>query len=146
MYCSYLFLCFFFSSRRRHTICALVTGVQTCALPIYVGVGGLVGIAHPEPAYGFGEGVFEGGRHSFLGDKVGDFVCGAEGLCKLRHENLLEKEVSFPARALSDGVKDRAQPDREAAMGVTIFFGGHPSPDWLCGARPAKIGRLNSSH
>src|SRR3546814_5074886 len=29
-----LFL-FFFSSRRRHTRCALVTGVQTCALPIW---------------------------------------------------------------------------------------------------------------
>src|SRR3546814_3673972 len=29
---SCLFL-FFFSSRRRHTRCALVTGVQTCALP-----------------------------------------------------------------------------------------------------------------
>src|SRR3546814_2216022 len=28
---------FFFSSRRRHTRCALVTGVQTCALPIYPG-------------------------------------------------------------------------------------------------------------
>src|SRR3546814_3011178 len=28
-------LCFVFSSRRRHTRCALVTGVQTCALPIY---------------------------------------------------------------------------------------------------------------
>src|SRR3546814_3501405 len=28
------FLFFFFSSRRRHTRCALVTGVQTCALPI----------------------------------------------------------------------------------------------------------------
>src|SRR3546814_3651237 len=26
---------FFFSSKRRHTICALVTGVQTCALPIW---------------------------------------------------------------------------------------------------------------
>src|SRR3546814_10846384 len=26
---------FFFSSRRRHTRCALVTGVQTCALPIF---------------------------------------------------------------------------------------------------------------
>src|SRR3546814_5949758 len=25
---------FFFSSKRRHTRCALVTGVQTCALPI----------------------------------------------------------------------------------------------------------------
>src|SRR3546814_3296339 len=48
--CSVIFLCqlpvilfnlsfcyrfsFFFSSRRRHTRCALVTGVQTCALPI----------------------------------------------------------------------------------------------------------------
>src|SRR3546814_6887105 len=35
-----MFMCFldaflfFFSSRRRHTRCALVTGVQTCALPI----------------------------------------------------------------------------------------------------------------
>src|SRR3546814_1384995 len=33
---SYIMMCvfFFFSSRRRHTRCALVTGVQTCALPI----------------------------------------------------------------------------------------------------------------
>src|SRR3546814_18415095 len=29
-----IYLYFFFSSRRRHTRCALVTGVQTCALPI----------------------------------------------------------------------------------------------------------------
>src|SRR3546814_9917839 len=29
------FVFFFFSSRRRHTRCALVTGVQTCALPIF---------------------------------------------------------------------------------------------------------------
>src|SRR3546814_1279203 len=29
---------FFFSSRRRHTRCALVTGVQTCALPISEGI------------------------------------------------------------------------------------------------------------
>src|SRR3546814_4418189 len=32
---SVIFFYFFFSSRRRHTRCALVTGVQTCALPIY---------------------------------------------------------------------------------------------------------------
>src|SRR3546814_5942456 len=41
MYC--LSLCvgwfFFVSSRRRHTRCALVTGVQTCALPISSGAG-----------------------------------------------------------------------------------------------------------
>src|SRR3546814_20833192 len=37
---------FFFSSRRRHTSCALVTGVQTCALPICdVGDGGVLGFA-----------------------------------------------------------------------------------------------------
>src|SRR3546814_2694271 len=30
----FLLRLFFFSSRRRHTRCALVTGVQTCALPI----------------------------------------------------------------------------------------------------------------
>src|SRR3546814_8080 len=30
----YVVYLFFFASRRRHTRCALVTGVQTCALPI----------------------------------------------------------------------------------------------------------------
>src|SRR3546814_1713236 len=51
----WLELMFFFSSRRRHTRCALVTGVQTCALPIF-GVrhrrdkGGLAGIRHAEQA------------------------------------------------------------------------------------------------
>src|SRR3546814_10889917 len=46
-----LLLCFFlsvlflfFSSRRRHTRCALVTGVQTCALPISVQI--LAGAGH----------------------------------------------------------------------------------------------------
>src|SRR3546814_8088639 len=42
MYCCVIVvgfsLCFFFSSRRRHTRCALVTGVQTCALPILMQV------------------------------------------------------------------------------------------------------------
>src|SRR3546814_5751932 len=33
-YCMLILFLFFFSSRRRHTRCALVTGVQTCALPI----------------------------------------------------------------------------------------------------------------
>src|SRR3546814_6832694 len=35
LYVFLFFLVFFFSSRRRHTRCALVTGVQTCALPIF---------------------------------------------------------------------------------------------------------------
>src|SRR3546814_9858029 len=35
LFSCFFFCVFFFSSRRRHTRCALVTGVQTCALPIW---------------------------------------------------------------------------------------------------------------
>src|SRR3546814_2535321 len=45
MVISILFMLFFFSSRRRHTRCALVTGVQTCALPISVAAAA-AGAAH----------------------------------------------------------------------------------------------------
>src|SRR3546814_18932609 len=43
MLCFVLFV--FFSSRRRHTRCALVTGVQTCALPIFFALGTIDGLA-----------------------------------------------------------------------------------------------------
>src|SRR3546814_9318711 len=39
VWCAFLF----FSSRRRHTSCALVTGVQTCALPIWIARGKTAG-------------------------------------------------------------------------------------------------------
>src|SRR3546814_2446675 len=39
-----LFRFFFFSSRIRHTICAVVTGVQTCALPICLGLAVIFGL------------------------------------------------------------------------------------------------------
>src|SRR3546814_9793224 len=38
-------VCFVCSSRRRHTRCALVTGVQTCALPI------IFELSEPRPAF-----------------------------------------------------------------------------------------------
>src|SRR3546814_8627573 len=55
MVCSYVIYCisvlfwfffflFFFSTRSRHTICALVTGVQTCALPISSAFDGLAAL------------------------------------------------------------------------------------------------------
>src|SRR3546814_10437278 len=65
--------CFFFSSRRRHTRCALVTGVQTCALPISVIF--QAGSSGPgrDLAARTAEGVFTGaltldGAQSFYGD------------------------------------------------------------------------------
>src|SRR3546814_2602056 len=45
-------LLFFFSSRRRHTRCALVTGVQTCALPILPGMSSLLAAAVGEVLHG----------------------------------------------------------------------------------------------
>src|SRR3546814_15857498 len=48
---------FFFSSRRRHTRCALVTGVQTCALPISSGV---INITSRRPQLGVFEGSIKG--------------------------------------------------------------------------------------
>src|SRR3546814_6834707 len=49
---------FFFSSRRRHTRCALVTGVQTCALPIYPGDSHAKGATR---AFGLGKGAQQRG-------------------------------------------------------------------------------------
>src|SRR3546814_10389448 len=46
-------LLFFFSSRRRHTRCAFVTGVQTCALPISTASHKL------QTAHGFNQGEVE---------------------------------------------------------------------------------------
>src|SRR3546814_7524485 len=47
MFAFFLLVFFFFSSRRRHTSCALVTGVQTCALPILHAINGDIGISTP---------------------------------------------------------------------------------------------------
>src|SRR3546814_14379797 len=53
MWCLLMFfVLFFFSSRRRHTRCALVTGVQTCALPIWK----QTGLTIFEPDEGLDEG------------------------------------------------------------------------------------------
>src|SRR3546814_8494331 len=49
IWCGYL--TFFFSSRRRHTRCALVTGVQTCALPIFTACCGEGGARLAAPAW-----------------------------------------------------------------------------------------------
>src|SRR3546814_3376252 len=66
-----VFFFFFFSSRRRHTRCALVTGVQTCALPIFEVTmeNGFVKVVSPiddTPAYR-------------AGVKAGDYITHIEG-------------------------------------------------------------------
>src|SRR3546814_8266496 len=61
-------LFFFFSSRRRHTRCALVTGVQTCALPIF----GRTVLTPGNVAYGRTDGGIAGAVE--LGDDATDVV------------------------------------------------------------------------
>src|SRR3546814_6579001 len=63
--------CVFFSSRRRHTRCALVTGVQTCALPIFRMEGMPTGLSIGAAiALNIG-GVIGGVLIGAAGDKVG---------------------------------------------------------------------------
>src|SRR3546814_10920208 len=70
-------MCFFvFSSRRRHTRCALVTGVQTCSLPICgpsdVDV---VGGAERLAEHVVHAGLFEDGAGGTTGDDAGTGSC-----------------------------------------------------------------------
>src|SRR3546814_19238859 len=58
---------FFFSSRRRHTICALVTGVQTCALPILR--------QRPGKPFWFGKHRDNTLIFAFPGNPVSTFMC-----------------------------------------------------------------------
>src|SRR3546814_2017933 len=67
----YILYCFF-SSRRRHTRCALVTGVQTCALPIYdfKGVdlhGKIAVVLINDPDFETGHGDFGGKAMTYYG-------------------------------------------------------------------------------
>src|SRR3546814_6729521 len=69
-----LLIIFFFSSRRRHTRCALVTGVQTCALPISLSRHRLVGLAPSGPSPDEGGMVLS--REYELCDEAPDFGRG----------------------------------------------------------------------
>src|SRR3546814_8258307 len=83
------FLSFFFSSRRRHTSCALVTGVQTCALPICIAARGIAagGIAGDQIADGVGVGIDDvvaGVRDTAAADRSEERRVGKECVRKCR--------------------------------------------------------------
>src|SRR3546814_1508421 len=118
---SLLYCFFFFSSRRRHTRCALVTGVQTCALPISTP------IVVPHQALAV-TGQVEGGAVLPIGaehrrhtpalaarpeiereDLVGLHVPGAAGRRRLRVTGTVQAKHIFPA-ILGDDAKEREGP------------------------------------
>src|SRR3546814_4635995 len=77
---------FFFSSRRRHTRCALVTGVQTCALPIS-GTCLQRGQRHRPPG-GVPGGVLPGGP--LLGSSLLGIGLLSIGLCRCQQQGMAE--------------------------------------------------------
>src|SRR3546814_4682688 len=87
----FLWFCFFFSSRRRHTRCALVTGVQTCALPISY----TAGYAPEEVPVALVQAMLLLIGHSFsnreavsVGNTGSEIPLGVESLC-IRHRPVL---------------------------------------------------------
>src|SRR3546814_1364692 len=81
--------CVFFASRRRHTRCALVTGVQTCALPILAAgvVDGAVAVRH----------VAEPLRRVVLGPAGGEVPAAAPGGEGLEAEpRIVEQTLARP--------------------------------------------------
>src|SRR3546814_1943888 len=94
---------FFFSSRRRHTRCALVTGVQTCALPICKRIPQSRRFQNTKPLH-LGRGV-DGGlisreskdrRHSAILEHVSPARNEHHQQRQTRRENERQQTYSFP--------------------------------------------------
>src|SRR3546814_15609833 len=124
---------FFFSSRRRHTRCALVTGVQTCALPISVRRAGAARVdgAHAHPV--------RDGRDQLRAPVPADGRTTARGMPEnpVRYRLATDQPLAaYPAPGQPDGVPGRhqphpAHPDRksvvEGTSGYIAVVSGGPS-------------------
>src|SRR3546814_20149304 len=112
---------FFFSSRRRHTRCALVTGVQTCALPILV----LHDVAWPGRPRANIDHVVIGPGGAFVIDSK-----NWSGAIAVRDQVLRQN-----GRSREMAVVGAA----EAALAVSVAMGGLPATGALCFVRDDAI-------
>src|SRR3546814_6427555 len=83
MWCSVDLIVFFFcfSSRRRHTRCALVTGVQTCALPILQQVEAAVAVIVMDDQFAVDDAVATRQREQRLA-QAGQFFCPVDAIAR----------------------------------------------------------------
>src|SRR3546814_5809162 len=116
---------FFFSSRRRHTRCALVTGVQTCALPICL---------RAVPGFGCREGRQEGAQRRDRAERRADRLRLADAGGAL--VDLVGAASAAPARSVSPGSITPALPETRRQFAA---WGRGELAD-------RKSTRLNSSH
>src|SRR3546814_9947157 len=120
MYCDECCILFglflFFSSRRLHTRCALVTGVQTCALPISgqeVVVGGF-----RDPQFG---PMIMVGLGGILVEILKDV---AFRICPITEADAHAMLGELKGGALIDGVRGQAPVDKAALVDVMLRIGG----------------------
>src|SRR3546814_1025081 len=100
---------FFFSSRRRHTRCALVTGVQTCALPI-------------SNSFRAGQRGAERGGSRRPGVSRGQ---GPDGLCTPHHEDRKTTRTRLTRRGARQGDhQDRKSVVSGKSVSVRVDLGG----------------------
>src|SRR3546814_14095995 len=121
---------FFFSSRRRHTICALVTGVQTCALPIYHAPAATIAVGAPVEVLRLeGEAAIEAGNDIQHLEARGDDL-GADTVAWDSGDPMLAHAVSFLSRLRARsgclGSCLRGRPFRRCRAYVSL---GLPAPD-----------------
>src|SRR3546814_7321014 len=102
-------LFFFFSSRRRHTRCALVTGVQTCALPISDRTYATIGFEGLAPYWFEVEGAL------FLSNK-GDLLARLEGYYDQR---ITQKLILQPMAEANFALQD--VPETGIGSGLSDF-------------------------
>src|SRR3546814_8227626 len=158
-----VFYCFF-SSRRGDTVCALVTGVQTCALPIYV----ILGMDRHVEIEDVGQvGDVEAARRHVAGDQQANLVrleaLQRLGTLRLRH-------VAMQRRGIEAVLGQRLKEDVDVLLAIAEdqcvldVLGADQPPQGLAlvhvvddrqalghrgcgrGRRDRKSTRLNSSH
>src|SRR3546814_10976111 len=120
----------FFSSRRRHTSCALVTGVQTCALPISLFQKALDGTPFPKllAAKGVLPGIKVDKGAKDLPGAPGETI--TEGLDGLRERLVKYREAGArlakwrAVNTIGNGLPDRQRVVEGKRMSVRVDFGG----------------------
>src|SRR3546814_7989003 len=122
-------MCFFFSSRRRHTRCALVTGVQTCALPI----------CWYRSDHEWGEGLMLRARYSSL-----SIIGSGERLSKPRTNLSFSEDMIF-ASGRPILLLPEAWPAERLPRHLVIGWNGSAEATRAV-AKDRKSTRLNPSH
>src|SRR3546814_20635766 len=107
----------FFSSRRRHTSCALVTGVQTCALPIFLL---FLGNLSTPAAYGLGIALALSSTALVLPIAGTKSAVGRASFSMLLFEDLALVPIIFVLAALSPA----ASGDSAELILTTLWQGG----------------------